>query len=111
MFEKCTRLDNPTMPDLPSGTAASREEATMEEDIFSDNVPDAGDVGGKENDLSSNDEGDKEEMLDLKKMFSANELKKSKPTMCSHCETNECELVAYSKWSLQSGWQSMVIVP
>ena len=38
MLNKCTRLDDPIMPDLSSGTAASGEEATTEEDKSSDDA-------------------------------------------------------------------------
>jgi len=105
MLDKCTRLDDPVMPDLPSGTAASGEKATTEEDKSSD---DAADVDADDG-SSSNDEGDGEEVWELKKVFSVKELKKSKPTMCSHCGTDEeCDLVACSVWvsSLDGNWFS-----
>jgi len=99
MLDKCTRLDDPVMPDLPSGTAASGEKATTEEDKSSD---DAADVDADDG-SSSNDKGDGEEVWELKKVFSVKELKKSKPNMCSHCGTDECELVACSVVSSLDG--------
>mmetsp|Transcript_24282 Transcript_24282/g.51509 ORF Transcript_24282/g.51509 Transcript_24282/m.51509 type:complete len:1060 (+) Transcript_24282:126-3305(+) len=110
MIEKCTKYESPEMPNLPSGTDAARggapatseEGATTKEDKSSDDDKNAnaGKSASNKNGSSSNDKEDEDEyeLWDLKKVFSAKELKKKKPTMCSYRNYNGCDLVACSVW-------------
>jgi hypothetical protein len=93
--DKCTNDDDPVMPNVPR--VPGGEPTTACPSMSSDADGDATDeeeeegVGG---------------MWDLTKIYTVKELKKSKPIMCS---TEDCNLVACSRWESTEGgkpWNS-----
>ena len=117
MIEKCTLVDEPAMPNLPSSRARDAkgmEWATCTEGGKSpdDDNADADaavrsvDGSDKENESpSDNDDDDDDEqgggiLWELMKIYNAKELRRAKPTMCS---AEDCDLVACSRWESNEG--------
>jgi len=113
MIEKCTLVDEPAMPNLPSSRgrdakdveqAASAEGGKFPEDA--DAAVRSGDGSDRENESSSdNDDNDDDEqgggiLWELTKIYNAKELRRAKSTMCS---ADDCDLVACSRWESNEG--------
>ncbi|KAL7550777.1 hypothetical protein ACHAWF_013987 [Thalassiosira exigua] len=101
--ERCTNAADPAMPDLPTGATEDAEGSDAEEDGSS-----SGEAGGGEGEASAEGEEEEdeapaakpyesgdEETWELAVIFSAKEIRKSKPIMCM---SDHCDLVACSEW-------------